>query len=168
MMFDPPDYPYKDLSETLRENYGPDDLLFTNVNNDRVDNFSLSNNELVTVTEQMISNVESELLYHSNDCGRYFNVENTTYFDTNNNNTSKNEANGQLYYVQSENLLNYEPTLLDDNTVNQFLLPLQNSSDKSQVILEKFNRNDQFVDNVLSKVHITTLLIYRKPADQIY
>lgn len=139
MMFDPPDYPYKDLSETLRENYGPDDLLFTNVHHesDRVDNFSLSNNELVAVTEQMISNVENELSYQRNDSGRYFNVENSSNL-VSNNNANCNEPNRQLFYVQPDSLFNYEPTLLDDNTVNQFLLPLQNSTEKSKVVLLEY------------------------------
>lgn len=47
--------------------------------------------------------------------------------------TNINEAQSfpDMYIVQSDDLFNYEPTLLDDNTVNQFLLPLQGQSDES-------------------------------------
>ncbi|KAL0819688.1 hypothetical protein ABMA28_007748 [Loxostege sticticalis] len=131
MMFDPPDYPYKELSETLCET---DDLLFNTVHSDanRVDHLSLINSELVAVTEQMISNVENELSYQSNDSGRYFNVDNSTYTHSSGN-PNIDENNGQLCFVQTDNLFNnYEPTLLDDNTVNQFLLPLQASLDTNK------------------------------------
>ncbi|CAH0690144.1 unnamed protein product [Spodoptera exigua] len=40
--------------------------------------------------------------------------------------------NTELYIVQSDNMFNYEPTLLDENTVNQFLLPLPESSENNQ------------------------------------
>ncbi|CAG9789283.1 unnamed protein product [Diatraea saccharalis] len=136
-MFDPPDYPYKELTDHLKENYDTDDLLFNNVSDDteRVDNLSIINNELITVTEQIISNVENDLSYHSNDSGRYFNIENLQYLDGNQQNVETN--NSHLYFVQPDSIFNYEPTLLDENTVNQFLLPLQNSSDKDKNIETK-------------------------------
>ncbi|KAF9809324.1 hypothetical protein SFRURICE_006797, partial [Spodoptera frugiperda] len=121
MMFDPPDYPYKELSET----YDPDDLLFTNVTDC---NETLTNKNTQDVTTIM-NTVENHLTFHSNDSGRFFNVENSSYFQENNLNLVQNT---ELYIVQSDNLFNYEPTLLDENTVNQFLLPLQGSSEKSQ------------------------------------
>ncbi|CAH0678832.1 unnamed protein product [Chilo suppressalis] len=132
MMFDPPDYPYKELTDHLKDNYDADDLLFNSVSHDadKIDNLSISNSELVAVTEQLISNVENDLLYQSNDSGRYFNIENMNNLNLNTHNIEN--SNEQLCLVQSDNIFFYEPTLLDDNTVNQFLLPLQNSSDKDK------------------------------------
>ncbi|KAM3962552.1 uncharacterized protein ACR2FA_003456 [Aphomia sociella] len=121
MMFDPPDFPYKELADSIREDYGSDDLIF-NTN----DHLSDLNKDLVTVTEEMISNVENQLSFHSNDSGRYFNVDNSN-IRCSNANTS--DTNTQLLIVQTDNLFSYEPTLLDENTVNQFLLPIQNDSE---------------------------------------
>lgn len=128
MMFDPPDFPYKELCDTLRDQYDTDDLLLTNetTHSDLVS----SNKSLAEVTEQMITSVENQLSFHSNDNGRFFNVENNSFLDTNG-----GTQNTELYIVQpSDNLFNYEPNLLDENTVNQFLLPLQNSSENNKVI----------------------------------
>lgn len=126
MMFDPPDYPYKELSET----YDPDDLLFANdgVTNETLSNVHKSPSDVTTI----LNTVDNQLSFHSNDSGRFFNVENTNFFQENNTNM---HPNTELYIVQSDNLFNYEPTLLDENTVNQFLLPLQNSSGKSKVVI---------------------------------
>ncbi|XP_072929918.1 uncharacterized protein [Epargyreus clarus] len=122
MMFDPPDYPYKELTDTLREHYGPDDLLFEPASN------SVSmDRDLVEVTEQIISSVESELSFSSNLMGRYFSVENTSLLDI-----GSTDQITELSVVQSDNLFNYESTLLDENTVNQFLLPLQVSSENDK------------------------------------
>lgn len=128
MMFDPPDFPYKELCDTLRDQYDTDDLLLSNdsTHGDLVS----SNKSLAEVTEQMITSVENQLSFHSNDNGRFFNVENNSFLDTN-----SSTQNTELYIVQpSDNLFNYEPNLLDENTVNQFLLPLQNSSEINKVI----------------------------------
>lgn len=126
-MFDPPDYPYKELSET----YDPDDLLF---NNDRETNEPLPHiNKNPPDVTSIIDNVESQLSFQSNDSGRFFNVENSSFFQENNLGLQQST---ELYIVQSDNLFNYEPTLLDENTVNQFLLPLQDSSGKSKVHLK--------------------------------
>lgn len=127
MMFDPPDFPYKELCDTLRDQYDTDDLLLTHdtTHGDLVS----SNKSLAEVTEQMITSVENQLSFHSNDNGRFFNVENNSFLDTN-----SSTQNTELYIVQpSDNLFNYEPNLLDENTVNQFLLPLQNSSENNKV-----------------------------------
>ncbi|CAH0594216.1 unnamed protein product [Chrysodeixis includens] len=123
MMFDPPDYPYKELSET----YDPDDLLFTNdtVTNETLSNVHKSPSDVTTI----LNTVDNQLSFHSNDSGRFFNVENTNFFQENNTNM---HPNTELYIVQSDNLFNYEPTLLDENTVNQFLLPLQDSTGKAK------------------------------------
>ncbi|KAF9411346.1 hypothetical protein HW555_009846 [Spodoptera exigua] len=123
MMFDPPDYPYKELSES----YDPDDLLFTNVT-DSNEILSSGNKNSQDVTTIMNS-VENHLTFHSNDSGRYFNIENSSFFQENNLNMVQNT---ELYIVQSDNMFNYEPTLLDENTVNQFLLPLPESSENNQ------------------------------------
>lgn len=127
-MFDPPDFPYKELCDTLRDQYDTDDLLLTN---DTTHTDLVSNNKsLAEVTEQMITSVENQLSFHSNDNGRFFNVENNSFLDTN-----SSTQNTELYIVQpSDNLFNYEHSLLDENTVNQFLLPLQNSSENNKVI----------------------------------
>lgn len=123
-MFDPPDYPYKELSET----YGPDDLLF---NNDPADCNEIRTNVIKNPTDitAIMNTVESQISFHSNDSGRFFNVENSSFFQEN----SNVEQNTELHIIQSDNLFNYEPTLLDENTVNQFLLPLRDSSGKSKV-----------------------------------
>ncbi|XP_052756502.1 zinc finger protein 91 isoform X2 [Galleria mellonella] len=121
MMFDPPDFPYKELTDTLKQHYGPDDLIFTTN-----DPLSDMNKDLVAVTEQMISNVEYQLTFHSNDVGRHFNIESTSKSLSN---ADTSEPNTQMFIVQTDNLLNYEPTLLDENTVNQFLLPIQNATE---------------------------------------
>lgn len=132
MMFDPPDFPYKELTDSINEHYSTDDLLF---NNDAVVIDSISNDkDLVKVTEEMISSVENRLPYNSNNAGRAFNIESRSILDA--------EQNIGLYVLQSDNSLNYEPTLLDDNTVNQFLLPVQTPSNKEKVIFiiqHKFN-----------------------------
>ncbi|XP_034834218.1 zinc finger protein ZFP2-like [Maniola hyperantus] len=126
MMFDPPDFPYKELTESLRDHYGSDDLLFTNntVVNDTISNES----DNVKDTESFISTVETELSLNSNISGSYFNVENFPLLEVN----GTNGLNSELYVVQPDSFFNYEPTLLDDNTVNQFLLPIQVSSEKNK------------------------------------
>lgn len=126
-MFDPPDFPYKELSDTLRDHYDSDALLLTN---NTVANDPVNNKSLAEVTEQMIFSVENQLAFHSNDSGRYFSLESTSFLDT----TASIEQNAELYIVQpQDSLFNYEPTLLDDNTVNQFLLPLPDGSDSQKV-----------------------------------
>ncbi|XP_053613817.1 zinc finger protein 347-like isoform X2 [Plodia interpunctella] len=125
MMFDPPDFPYKDLGDTLGEHYAQDDLMF-NCN----DQMNDMNKELVTVTEEMISNVENQLIFQSNDAGRYFNMDSSPTLPKNTNISNQNTS---LYIVQPDHILNFEPTLLDENTVNQFLLPAQSSSNKDAV-----------------------------------
>lgn len=113
MMFDPPDYPYNELSETF------DELL-------------LNKNTCCVVPdaaqETIINNVSNSLTFHSNDSGRYFNTDGTFLQEN-----SSNIANISLDVVQCDNLLNYEPTLLDDNTVNQFLIPLQDTANSNKV-----------------------------------
>lgn len=132
MMFDPPDFPYKELTDSISEHYSTDDILF---NSDAVVIDSISNDkDLVKVTEEMISSVENRLTYNSNNAGQVFNIESRSILDA--------EQNLGLYVLQPDNSLNYEPTLLDDNTVNQFLLPVQTSSNKEKVIFiiqYKFN-----------------------------
>ncbi|XP_075982609.1 uncharacterized protein LOC142980901 [Anticarsia gemmatalis] len=122
MMFDPPDYPYKELSETY-------DLLFNNdvENNGQHSNFNKNTPEATTA----VSNVENQLSFNSNDSGRFFSIENTSLFQESNTNLQQNT---ELYIVQSDSLFNFEPTLLDENTVNQFLLPLQDATDKPKEI----------------------------------
>nr|XP_026494400.1 zinc finger protein 883-like [Vanessa tameamea] len=121
-MFDPSDFPYKELTESISEHYSADDLIF---NSDAVVTDSVLNDkDLVKVTEEIISTVENHLSFNSNNSGRFFNVDNTSILDI--------EQNSELYVVQSDNSYNYEPILLDDNIVNQFLLPVQASSDKNK------------------------------------
>lgn len=127
MMFDPPDYPYKELSET----YDPDDLLFTNdptESNETLSNVNKNPSDVTTI----LNTVESQISFHSNDSGRFFNIENSSFFQEN----SNREPNTELYIIQSDNIFNYEPTLLDENTVNQFLLPLQDSSGNTKVLFK--------------------------------
>ncbi|XP_032521455.2 zinc finger protein 470-like [Danaus plexippus] len=124
MMFDPPDFPYKELTDTLGDNYSSDDIFF---NNDAMGSELITNDkDLVKVTEAIISTVENQLSFNSNISGKSFNVETVSTLNVA---QTRDEQNLELYVVQSENLFNYEPTLLDDNTVNQFLLPIQESSD---------------------------------------
>lgn len=127
-MFDPPDFPYKELSDTLRDQYDSDALLLTSSTGGN----DPATKSLAEVTEQMIFSVENQLAFHSNDSGRYFNLESTSFLD---NTTTNIEQNSELYIVQpQDSLFNYEPTLLDDNTVNQFLLPLQDNTDSQKVL----------------------------------
>lgn len=115
-MFDPPDYPYKDLSDTLRA-YGSDELLFEN------DSTVLSSvRNLEDTSNSNLKLHEKEKSFHQNNEGRYFTTETITLTNTNAANTG---TNPELLVIQSENNLNDLPTLLDDNTVNQFLLPVQ-------------------------------------------
>ncbi|CAK1583622.1 unnamed protein product [Parnassius mnemosyne] len=122
MMFDPPDFPYRELSETLTDHYGAEDLFSNDIsNNDSV----MSAGEMPeNVTDQIVAGIDNQLSLHSNNSGRHFNVENASFTDL----TAANlERNTELYVVQPD-LLNLEPTLLDDNIVNQFLLPLNMSA----------------------------------------
>lgn len=126
MMFDPPDFPYKELSDSLRDPYDPDELLLTKATGSSDPASHIKS--LAEVTEQMISSVENHLSFNSNDSGRYFNLESECLSDNN------MQSNAELYVIQpSDNLLNYEPTLLDESTVNQFLLPLQTASGNNKV-----------------------------------
>ncbi|CAH2230635.1 jg19541 [Pararge aegeria aegeria] len=155
MMFDPPDFPYKEITESLRDHYGPDDLLFTS--NAALVNESMSNDgDLVTVTESIISTVETDLTLNSNVSGRYFNVENGPLLCAE---EPTSERNPELYVVQSDSFFNYEPTLLDDNTVNQFLLPIQEVEDTSPHLLalhscvlchEIFTTDTDLLDHTIS------------------
>ncbi|XP_013170682.1 PREDICTED: zinc finger protein 28-like [Papilio xuthus] len=120
MMFDPPDFPYRDLSE-LRDNYEADDLFNNDVPNNAVTNFGDSGIHEVT-------NIDNQLSLHSNNSGRYFNIENVPPANSSENNES---TNTELYVVQQD-IFNFESTLLDDNIVNQFLLPLQTDADKNK------------------------------------
>ncbi|CAG4953704.1 unnamed protein product [Parnassius apollo] len=122
MMFDPPDFPYRELSETLRDHYGAEDLFSNDIsNNDSV----MSVSEIPeNVTDQIVAGINSQLSLHSNHSGRHFNLENASITDFA---AANLERNTELYVVQPD-LLNLEPTLLDDNTVNQFLLPLNTSA----------------------------------------
>ena len=129
MMFDPPDYPYKELTET----YDPDDLLFTNDSTESNETVTNTNKTPPDVTA-ILKTVDSQISFHSNDSGRFFSVENPSFFQEN----SNMEQNTELYIIQSDNnLFNYEPTLLDENTVNQFLLPLQDASGIPKVLFKQ-------------------------------
>lgn len=119
-MFDPPDYPFKELSETY-------DLLFNNDSENNGQQSSLNKN--VTDTLPTVNSVENQLSFNSNDSGRFFNVDNSSLFQDN----TSTVHNAELYIVQSDNLFNFEPLLLDENTVNQFLLPLQDAADQPKV-----------------------------------
>lgn len=112
-MFDPPDYPYKELSETF------DELLLNKKTCIVPD----------AAQETIINSLSNSLSFHSNDSGRYFNSDSD--FVTDNNLNVEHGTN--FYAVATENLLSYEPTLLDESTVNQFLIPLQDSGDNAKV-----------------------------------
>ncbi|XP_063367469.1 zinc finger protein 271-like [Cydia amplana] len=120
MMFDPPDFPYKELSDTLRDHYDSDYLLF---NSDAVATDSTNiNKDLADVADQMLTNVGNQIVF---DSTKTLNEGELSFLTS----TTNIEQNTELFIVQSDNLLNnFEPTLLDDNTVNQFLLPLQVSA----------------------------------------
>lgn len=127
MMFDPPDFPYRELSETLREHYSADDLFNNDISTN--DNVIRLEEVLSDVTEN-VKNAENQLSVHSNNLGRFF-VESTGFGET----VSENiEKNTELYVVQPD-IFHMESTLLDDNIVNQFLLPLQVSSEKEKVFI---------------------------------
>ncbi|XP_041969295.1 zinc finger protein 836-like, partial [Aricia agestis] len=80
--------------------------------------------DLVTVTEALISSVENNLSINFNDSGNiFYAVDGTTEIQTTNEINSNLELAPELYVLQTNSPLNYEPTLLDDHTVNQFLLP---------------------------------------------
>lgn len=112
MMFDPPDYPYKDLSDTY------DELLL-----------SKNTTDVTTNIEDNILETSNPATFQSNDSGRYFNV-NSPFLES-----GCKDENKVSYVDQQENVLNYEPTLLDEITVNQFLLPLQESSQSNNKVL---------------------------------
>lgn len=115
MMFDPPDFPYRELSETLREHYSADDLF-----ND------VSTNDNVIRLEEVLSDVTENVKN-----GEKFFFESTCFGETV---TENIEQNTELYVVQPD-IFHMESTLLDDNIVNQFLLPLQVSSEKEKVFI---------------------------------
>lgn len=121
-MFDPPDYPDKDLTETLKD-YGPDDLLFSN---DCTSLPSIDNLGITSTTKLHAS----EKSFHQNDSGRYFTAKPVTLSNSIINGT---EFNAELLIIQPENGLHDAPTLLDENTVNQFLLPVQVTSEEKKV-----------------------------------
>ncbi|XP_048486235.1 zinc finger protein ZFP2 [Plutella xylostella] len=106
MMYDPPDYPYKDLPETLQDTN--EDLLFTNA----CSTFPSNPTPEVTKTQSF----EPQLPNHIE---QYYSTELLP---------GNGNDNAELLVIQSENLLYYEPTLLDDNTVNQFLLLPENNN----------------------------------------
>ena len=122
-MFDPPDFPYKELTESIKVNYDTEGVIY---NDTMVNEVATNERDLVQVTEAIISSVENQLTFSSNDNGRFFDVENASlHID---------QGNAELNYViESDNLFNYEPTLLDDNIVNQFLLPNPVPSDANKV-----------------------------------
>lgn len=120
-MFDPPDYPYKELSET----YDAHNFLF---NNDTNQEISESNNNLDSLP--VASSLDNQLLLSSNESGRFFNIDNTTFSQGSDLDIQENTG---VYVVRTENVFNYEPTLLDENTVNQFLLPVQECSGEKKV-----------------------------------
>ncbi|KAI8425079.1 hypothetical protein MSG28_006942 [Choristoneura fumiferana] len=128
MMFDPPDFPYKELSETLRDHYDSEYLLF-NVDTTNTDAVSSINKDLAGAADQIISNVGNHIDFDTTEC---LDTGNTPFLGNKSTENLNVEQNTELYIVQSDNLLNYEPTLLDENTVNQFLLPLQISSDTNK------------------------------------
>lgn len=130
MMFDPPDFPYKELSETLRDHYDSDYLLF-NVDTTTTDAVSSINKDMAGPADQIISNVGNHIDFDTTEC---LDTGHTSFLGNSTTNLNA-EQSTELYIVQSDNLLSYEPTLLDENTVNQFLLPLQISSGANKVIV---------------------------------
>lgn len=125
-MFDPPDFPYKELTESIKVHYGAEGLLY---NDTMVNNSVTADKDLVKVTEAIISSVENQLTFNTNNTGRFFDVESATLHVQQGN----AEQNSEPYILEPDNLFNYEPTLLDDNIVNQFFLPIQESSEKNKV-----------------------------------
>ncbi|KAG6449938.1 hypothetical protein O3G_MSEX006320 [Manduca sexta] len=107
MMFDPPDYPYRELSEVYESN----------------NFFNNESHQIITENKDMdvatTSNIQTQLYFNTNDSGRYFNVDNVFLQGIDDITIPGTE----FYVVESENTLNYEPTLLDESTVNEFLLP---------------------------------------------
>ncbi|CAH0728343.1 unnamed protein product, partial [Brenthis ino] len=125
MMFDPPDFPFKELTESIKVHYGAEGVLY---NDTMVNDSVTADKDLVKVTEAIISSVENQLTFNTNNTGRFFDVENATFHLQQGN----AEQNSESYILEPDNLFNYEPTLLDDNIVNQFLLPIQESSEKNK------------------------------------
>ncbi|XP_004924491.1 zinc finger protein 28 [Bombyx mori] len=122
MMFDPPDYPYKELAEV----YETQSLLFS------------GNNETKTLEAPSIDTTDNQLTLESNVSGQYFNVESILVRESEN----LMEQATECYVVQDDNLFNFESTLLDENTVNQFLLPAKGSTEA--------NRDEQNGPDVLA------------------
>ncbi|XP_068619373.1 zinc finger protein 311-like [Battus philenor] len=158
MMFDPPDFPYKELSETLRDHYDAGDLFSNDISNNSVTSVC----EPPDVTDHIVNNIENRLSLHSNISGRYFNIENASFVDIN---TDSVNQNPELYMVQPD-IFNFEPTLLDDSIVNQFLLPPQASTENEKeiengpdllalhscaVCLEIFTTETDLLDHMISQ-----------------
>ncbi|CAK1553911.1 unnamed protein product [Leptosia nina] len=118
MMYDSSDFSYREFSETLclDDRFDNDTLLFSQEP-------SSSNTEKYTLlNENTISPVKNNLLLNSTESGHFFTIGNET--DLNKSHYYQ-DVNTALNFVQVEDSFYDETTLLDDNTVDQFLLPAQ-------------------------------------------
>lgn len=128
MMFDPPDYPYKELVDTYIPN---NSLLSSEATKQENSNVSPSHGSL------LVNNTEKQLLQlQSNDSKRHFSIENSIFSE----NTNINQNLG-LFNSQSDVFFSSEPRLLDENTVNQFLLPLQESKELKVINMAPTRKN---------------------------
>lgn len=117
MMFDPPDFPYTDLNETLKQQFGPEATIFS------------SSPLLETLRQEKPFEEEPPKLLSLD-----INTSDSNLIFMN----SNDESNSELYIIQAENINHNIPVLLDDNTVNQFFLPLNVTSDTNEAIVQVF------------------------------
>ncbi|CAG4957721.1 unnamed protein product [Colias eurytheme] len=117
-----------EFNETLdmHDRFDTDDLLFSH----DATPASMANAEkdLITITEEIITTVENN--FNPEEDNHYFTMENESFIDMST--VITHDENATIQLIQTEHLLNDEPTLLDENTVNQFLLPLPASTNENK------------------------------------
>ncbi|XP_047512965.1 zinc finger protein 883-like isoform X1 [Pieris napi] len=127
-MYESSEFSYRDFTETLDLEDRFDTLLFTH---EIIENGTESiEKNSIPVTEGIISPVKNNLLLSCNDSGQHFSIgtESITELNTQNCQNDINIAS----IVPIHNSFYDESTLLDENIVDQFLIPTPTSSNSNE------------------------------------
>lgn len=130
-MYDSPEFSYRDFTETLdlEDRFDTDTLLFTHeITETGTENIE---KDSIPATARLISPVKNNLLLSCNDSGQHFSI--GTESITEHNTQSCQNDNNITSIVPVHNLFYDESTLLDENIVDQFLIPTSTSSNSNEV-----------------------------------
>lgn len=130
MMYDSIEFTYRDFTETLdlEDRFDTDNLLFSHEITESI--AENTEKDATPATGEISSPVKNNLLLSCNNSGQYFSIATESIDERNIIQSDNTDSN----FVQAQNSFCDESTLLDENIVDQFLIPSPISSKLNEVI----------------------------------